>query len=106
MSQTTNIAGAGPAGTHRHGAIRALPILTFGSALSSFFIISYTICILGYLFLPGLPVDHAALAIFLPGFTLLTWHTYFLGLAESFAWGWYIALVFGALYNFFVWRAS
>jgi hypothetical protein len=92
----------------RNGArnVRRIPILTFGSALSSLFIISYTICVLGYLFLPGLPVDHAALEIFLPGFTLLTWHTFFLGLAESLAWGWYIALVFGALYNFFAWRAS
>jgi hypothetical protein len=51
-------------------------------------------------------VQHGALAIFLPGFELLSWRSYFLGLAESFAWGWYIALVFGSLYNFFVRRLS
>jgi ribosome-dependent ATPase len=31
---------------------------------------------------------------------------YFLGLLESFVWGWYIALVFGPLYNFFLRRMS
>lgn len=84
--------------------VRRIPIIAFGQALISFFILSYAICILGYLFVPGLPVDHAALGIFLPGFTLLSWHTFFLGLIESFAWGWYIALLFGPLYNFFVRR--
>jgi hypothetical protein len=75
--------------------------VTLGLSLSLFFVISYVICILGYLSLPGFPVQHAALSIFLPGFELLSWQSYFLGLIESFVWGWYIALVFGALYNFF-----
>jgi hypothetical protein len=35
---------------------------------------------------------------------LLSWQTFLLGLAESYAWGWYIALVFGPLYNFFAAR--
>jgi hypothetical protein len=80
---------------------RAIPIVTVGLALSTFFAISYAVCILGYLLFPGLPIAHAALSIPLPGFSLLSWETFFLGLAESFAWGWYIALVFGSLYNFF-----
>jgi hypothetical protein len=84
---------------------RAIPIMIFGQALSAFLIISYTICILGYLLFPGFSVQHEALAIFLPGFTLLSWHTFFLGLIESFAWGWYIAATFGLLYNFFLRRA-
>jgi hypothetical protein len=46
----------------------------------------------------------AALAIFLPGFKLLSWPTFLLGLVESFAYGWYIALTFGPLYNFFAAR--
>ena len=33
----------------------------------------------------------------LPGFTWLTWPSFFLGLVESFAYGWYVALVFGLL---------
>jgi hypothetical protein len=85
---------------------RTIPVTVLGLSLSVFFSFSFVVCILGYLLLPGMPVDHAALEIFLPGFKLLTWKSYFLGLAESFAWGWYIALVFGPLYNFFIRRAS
>jgi hypothetical protein len=82
-----------------HG--RALiPVFTLGLALSLFLSISYVLCITGYLLLPGLPIQHSALAIFLPGFQLLSWKSFWLGLGESFGWGWYIALLFGPLYNF------
>jgi hypothetical protein len=37
----------------------------------------------------------------LPGFTWLTWGSFFLGLAESFLYGIYFGLVFVPLYNFF-----
>ena len=87
------------------GDSHPIPIMCLGRALSAFFVVSYAICILGYLFAPGFSVQHEALAIFLPGFTLLSWHTFFLGLIESFAWGWYIAVTFGLLYNFFLRRA-
>jgi hypothetical protein len=83
---------------------RTVPVLALGMGLSSFLAISYVLCVLGYLFLPGLPIEHSALSIFLPGFTLLSWPSFFLGLAESFGWGWYVALVFGPLYNFFAAR--
>ena len=83
---------------------RTIPVLAFGMSLSLFSLISYVICIIGYLLFPGLPINHAALAIFLPGFELLTWRTFLLGLIESFFWGWYIALIFGPLFNFFAHR--
>lgn len=83
-----------------------IPVITLGLALSLFLALSYVLCILGYLLLPGFPVQHSALAIFLPGFRLLTWKTFFLGLGESVGWGWYIALVFGPLYNFIVSRRA
>jgi hypothetical protein len=83
------------------GAISSLSIKRLGLSLSTFFAISYVICIMGYLLMPDFPVRHEALAIFLPGFKLLSWQSYFLGLVESFAWGWYIAAVFAPLYNFF-----
>jgi hypothetical protein len=37
----------------------------------------------------------------LPGFSWLDWGSFFVGLIESFAYGWYVALVFGPLFNFF-----
>jgi hypothetical protein len=95
-----------PLTRRRERDARSIPIVTLGCALSAFFVLSYTICILGYLVWPNSPVQHAALGIFLPGFTLLSWQSFFLGLIESFVWGWYIAAVFGALYNFFLRRAG
>jgi hypothetical protein len=83
---------------------RAFALSAFGMALSLFFVISYLLCVVGYLLLPGLPINHAALTIFLPGFELLSWPTFGLGLIESFAWGWYVTLIFVPLYNFFVKR--
>src|SRR5437870_6449485 len=86
------------------GAAHTIPVLALGLSLSAFFVFSYVVCVLGYLFLPSLPVEHSALAIFLPGFVLSNWQSFLLGLVETFAWGWYIAVVFGTLYNFFVRR--
>ena len=98
QSQSTFAARA-PSG--EGGGISSLSIKRLGLSLSAFFAISYVICIMGYLLMPDFPVQHEALAIFLPGFKLLSWQSYFLGLIESFAWGWYIAAVFAPLYNFF-----
>ena len=82
----------------------AIPVLALGWSLSVFFTISFALCVLGYYMLPSLPVAHGALAIPLPGFQLDRWPRFFLGLAESFAWGWYVALIFGPLYNLFAAR--
>ena len=87
------------------GAPRTIPLLALGMSLSLFLAISYVFCVVGYLVFPALPINHAVLAILLPGFSLLTWGTFFLGLVESFFYGWYIALIFGPLFNFFVARA-
>jgi hypothetical protein len=83
------------------GHVSALSVVRLGLSLSTFFAISYVICIVGYLLAPGFPVQHASLSIFLPGFELLSWRSFFLGLIESIIWGWYIAAVFTPLYNFF-----
>ena len=101
MSQTQSMAGSRPGAPSDIGQAGAIPIVTLGLSLSLFFLISYLICSAGYLLLPGFPLQHSALSIFLPGFELLSWRSFCLGMAESFIWGWYIALVFGSLYNFF-----
>ncbi len=106
MSQTSNLTGSPAAQRHSESDLQTIPIVAFGLALSAFVAISYIICILWYLLLPGLPVYHAALEIFLPGFTLLSWGSFFLGLIESILWSWYIALLFGWLYNFFLRRVA
>jgi hypothetical protein len=106
MSQTSSLTGFPTAQGHRQSEVRTIPIVVLGLGLSSFFVVSYIICILGYLLLPGLPVKHEFLTIFLPGFTLLSWWSFFLGLIESLLFGWYIALLFGWLYNFFLRRTG
>lgn len=92
--------------TTERRAFGPIPIVTLGLSLSAFLALSYVICILGYLLFPGLPIEHSALRIFLPGFRLLTWGSFFVGLAESFAWGWYFAVIFGSIYNFVARRRS
>ena len=81
-----------------------IPVLALGMALSLSLVITYVLCVIGYLAFPSLPIEHSALSIFLPGFTLLSWPSFFLGLVETFGWGWYVALVFGPIYNFFAAR--
>ena len=99
MTQTQSTFAARATGGE--GEISSLSIKRLGLSLSTFFAISYVICVLGYLLMPDFPVRHEALSIFLPGFKLLSWQSYILGLIESIAWGWYIAAVFAPLYNFF-----
>lgn len=85
-------------------AAQLIPVFALEMGPNDSLAITLVLCVLGYLFFPGLPIQHSALAIFLPGFALLSWPGFFLGLIESFGWGWYAALVFGPLYNFFAAR--
>ena len=80
-----------------------MPVLRLGLSLSSFLAISYVLCVLlGLIWSEG--GLHQPFLQFLPGFTWLTWPSFFLGLIESIAYGWYTALVFGALFNTFAGR--
>lgn len=81
-----------------------IPVVPLGMSLGLFLGISYLACIVLYLIAPGMASGHAVLVLFLPGFKLLSWPSFFLGLVESFGYGWYIALIFGPLYNFFAAR--
>lgn len=83
--------------------VSRLPLAPLGASLSAFLMISYVLCILlGLVWRDG---DlHQPWLQFLPGFTWLTWQSFFLGLIETFAYGWYVALVFVPLFNFFARR--
>ena len=78
-----------------------LAIGIVGVSLCTFFIITFAVCVAGYMLLPSIPITHAALTLFLPNFSGLDWRSIFVGLAASVFWGWYIALLFCPLYNFF-----
>ena len=77
-----------------------LPVVALGFSFGLFLAITFVLCIVYDLLFPGHAMNSAWLRL-LPGFTWLSWSSFVLGLAESFAYGWYVALVFGPLYNFF-----
>ena len=79
-----------------------IPVYALGMAMSLFFVISYAVCVLAYLLFPDMISGHAILPLLLPWFKFLSWGSFFLGLVETIVLGWFIAIVFGPLYNFFV----
>ena len=81
-----------------------LPIVPFGLSLSAFFAITYLLCVALRIFVPDVG-NHIPRFQFLPGFDW-TSAGILLGLAESVAYGWYAAVVFGWLFNFFVSRVD
>ncbi len=106
MSDTSTVesghAGGGPSSEATRGTIS---LYAFGMSLSLFLVITFVLCV-GYgLVFPAYPM-HPVWAPLLPGFTWLTWPSFFLGLVETFAYGWYVAIVFVPLYNFFRTRTN
>lgn len=77
-----------------------IPVAAFGLSLGVFLVVSYLLCVLFDLWFPARAMNPIWSPL-LPGFTWLTWPSFLLGLVETFAYGWYVALVFGPLYNFF-----
>ena len=85
------------------GQAPRVPVLAFGMSLGIFFAATYVLCVGFDLLFPGQAMYQSWLRLF-PGFTWLTWASFLLGLVESFAYGWYVALVFGPLFNLFARR--
>ena len=102
------VANAHARAAAQRSKLKTIPVVPLGASLSLFFAISFVLCVLGYFlektFALQLQIAHSAIALVLPGFAFESWPKFFLGLIESVAWGWYIALIFGPLFNFFVAR--
>ncbi len=77
-----------------------IKITALGKSLGLFLAITYVLCILFDLLLPEFAM-HEGWHVFLPGFKWLTFESFLLGLAESYAYGWYAALLWGVLYNYY-----
>ena len=77
-----------------------LAIVPLGLSVGLFLVITYVLCVVFGLFISERGM-HQLLAQLLPGFTWITWPSFFLGLVWSFIFGWYIAVVFVPLVNFF-----
>jgi len=77
-----------------------IPVVALGMSLGLFLAITFVLCVVWGLILPGAAI-HPSWQALLPGFIWLSWQSFLLSLAESFAYGWYVALIFAPLFNFF-----
>ena len=92
----TTLPNAPASATH----LTQIPLLAFGLSLSAFSAITFTLCVLYGLLVS--PQAHAVVfeTVF-PGFVWLTVPGFLIGLGESFFYGWYAALLFASLFNYF-----
>jgi len=84
----------------RSASAPRIPVIALGWSLAAFLAIAFTLCAIfatlfswDQMFQVWLPL--------LPGVAGLTVAGFLLGLVETVAWGWFIALVFGPIFNFF-----
>jgi hypothetical protein len=78
-----------------------LNIKIWMATLAALMGVSFTICVLGGVLVPGLPIRHQTLELLLPGFVWISFGSFILGLAESFLYGVYTAAVLVVIHNFF-----
>jgi len=84
---------------------RGISLSAVGHATSLFFAITFLLCIGFDLLFPARRMYEAWQAL-LPGFSWITWRSFFLGLVESYGYGWYLALIWVPLYNVFALRSE
>jgi hypothetical protein len=82
-----------------------IPIMALGWSLGFFLALSFAICVAFGLLFPGATMYQAWLPL-LPWVTWISWTSVVLGLFEAFAYGWFVALTFGPLFNYFSARAG
>lgn len=90
----------GPQATRRPREAARIRIVPLGLSLGIFLAVTFVFCVLFDLWFPAEAMN-PVWAPLLPGFAWISWPSFFLGLIEAFAYGWYVALVFGPLHNFF-----
>jgi len=97
MATTTADPRTTPIHAEASGRLR---LVALGMSLGCTLAIFFTACVALGAVLPNFGL-HKPWLQFYPGFEWLTWRGFFIGLAESFAYGWFAALVFTPLFNFF-----
>ena len=81
----------------------AISFAAFGNATSLFLVITFVSCIGFDLLFPARAMYQAWQKL-LPGFEWISWKSFFLGLVESYGYGWYATLIWVPLYNVFAGR--
>lgn len=82
-----------------------LSLSAFGHATSLFLALTFVLCVGFDLLFPQQAMYRSWQAL-LPGFTWISWSSFFLGLVESYGYGWYFTLIWVPLYNVFNARAA
>lgn len=77
---------------------RGIPLKAVGHASSLFLAITFILCVCFDLLFPSHAMFQAWQAL-LPGFHWFSWKSFFLGIVESYGYGWYFALIWVPLYN-------
>lgn len=83
---------------------QGISLVAVGHASSLLLAITFTLCVVFDLLFPEMAMYQQWLKL-LPGFEWLSWQSFLLGLVESWGYGWYIALIWVPIYNFFAARA-
>ena len=78
-------------------------LFAVGHATSLLMAITFSLCVGFDLVFPEMAMYQAWIKL-LPGFEWLSWRSFFLGLVESYGYGWYFALVWVPFYNLVVSR--
>ncbi|MDF1671156.1 MAG: DUF5676 family membrane protein [Roseovarius sp.] len=98
MTQDHSFNGSMAAGTGR------LSVYAVGMSVGIFLAISFILCVGFGLIFPTMTMYQAWLPL-LPGFAWISLSSFVIGLVETFAYGWFIAVLFVPLFNYFSERA-
>ncbi len=77
-----------------------IPIVALGWSLGLFLAITFTLCVAFDLIFPSVAMNKAWLPL-LPWVTWISISGFLLGLVETFLYGWFVALIFAPLFNYF-----
>ena len=78
-----------------------LNIKVWAFSLGSWMGLTFSICVLGGVVAPDLPIAHRTLELLLPGFIWISPGSFALGLVEAIFYGAYSGGLFAVLHNFF-----
>jgi len=84
---------------------QGISLIAAGHASSALLAVTFTLCVAFDLVFPDMAMYEVWLEL-LPGFEWLSWKSFFLGLAESYGYGWYFTLIWVPIYNFAVSRQA
>jgi hypothetical protein len=77
---------------------QGISLKAFGHATSLFLAITFSLCVGFDLLIPAHAM-YGSWQRLLPGFEWISWSSFFLGLIESYGYGWYFALIWVPIYN-------